>query len=106
MVVDEEVPLVECLFEELAFEGRFIGVDHRVHARRRLKCAAYRGLIADPVALAGEGVGWQRDSLSRAVGLKSVPVRKQTFGPQGGNLVRIPALRQQPNKLLFLPSIQ
>src|SRR5262245_8811903 len=106
VVIDEKVSLVKCLFEELSLEGRFIGIDQRAYDRLRAPYAANRRFITGPVPLVGEGVGRQRDSLSRAVRLKSMPVRKQTFGPQPGNLVRVLTLRHQPNEFLPLPPVQ
>src|SRR5262245_17110104 len=60
VVMDEKVPLVKRLFEELSLEGRFIGIDQRMDARagarRRAPNKANRGFITGPVSLVGEGI--------------------------------------------------
>src|SRR6478672_912915 len=89
MIVDEEVSRVKCLFEKLALEGRFIGIDKRMQACGGLQRMADRGPRQHPVPLVGERICWQRNSFS-GVQRNSLPVREQALDPKPGNFVRIP----------------
>src|ERR1041384_7035429 len=92
MVVDEKVPRVKCLFEKLALEGRFIGIDKRMQACGGLQRMVDRRPRQRPVALVGERICWQRNPFSR-VKRNSLPVREQALNPKPGNFVRIPSLQ-------------
>ena len=107
--VDEEITLVKCLFENLPLEGRFVAIDHRVHARGRRPRAAHRDCSQAQCRLSANGYvgsGILPGASLGAAGLKSLPVREQTFSPQPGDLLGIPALRQQPDELLFFSAVQ
>src|SRR5437588_6933098 len=69
VVVDEEIPVVECLFKKLTLESGLIAVNHGMHARCWRHGTADRGSLRRPVPLVRKGIGRQRDSLSPALGL-------------------------------------
>src|SRR4029077_7533864 len=67
VIIDKEVPIMKCLLEKLAFEGRFIGIDHWMDDRRWPQRRTRRRFLSCPVPLVRKGIGWQRDLLAQRI---------------------------------------